>query len=118
MCTNKPASEIIKHLQKLSQQSQFSIAKAVAIEALSKPKQDIPNFFEDLLKHGCISGMVSSLVYYTDTEVFFDKHYYEIMDLKISYEERLEQPMHISYNLKNHLAWFAFEQVARRIYLQ
>jgi hypothetical protein len=38
-------------------------------------------FFRDLARGGCISGMVGTLIYYTDTHKFFDSHYYEIMDI-------------------------------------
>jgi hypothetical protein len=56
--------------------------------------------------------MISSLIYYSDTEKFFDTHYEEIMDLKTEFEESTGESMKIPHQLKNHLAWFGFEQTA------
>jgi hypothetical protein len=56
--------------------------------------------------------MVSSLIYYCDTHKFFDTHYYEIMELV---EDLANQGLKIELtgeDLKNKLAWLAFEQVA------
>lgn len=36
---------------------------------------------EELQEHGCISGMVSELIYYSDTEQFFDRNKAEIVAL-------------------------------------
>ena len=38
----------------------------------------LKDFIEDLSEHGCISGMVTSLIYYDDTVKFYDKHQIEI----------------------------------------
>lgn len=90
-----------------------SIKSAVAQEALDY--DDPQSFFNDLLQHGCISGMVSQLIYYTDTHAFYDKHYEEIEELRAEYEESTGEPLQISNDLKNYLAWFAFEQVAYQL---
>ena len=110
-------SAFIQKLQKITEQSSDSLEKAVALEAFD-PDSDgnTLRFFEDLLQNGCISGMVPSLVYYMDTETFFDKHYHEIMELKKEYEDAIGQPLDIPYHLKNYLAWFAFEETARRLW--
>jgi len=76
---------------------------------------DPTGFLRDLAQHGCISGMVSDLVYYTDTHAFFDRHYDEIERLREEIEESLGEPLPISGDLKNALAWFAFEQTAMSI---
>jgi len=44
------------------------------------------SFFNELLEHGCVSGLVGSLVYYSDTHTFFDKHYDEIETLREEFE--------------------------------
>jgi hypothetical protein len=36
---------------------------------------------EQLQQHGCISGMVGELIYYSDTVKFYDKHKKEIISL-------------------------------------
>lgn len=73
------------------------------------------DFFRDLLHHGCISGMVPDLIYYKDTHAFFDKHYYEIDELRIEYEQWQGRNLIINGDLKNTLAWFAFERVASEL---
>lgn len=56
--------------------------------------------------------MVSCLVYYADTHAFFDRHYPEVEELRLETEESLGEPLRIKYDLKNSLAWFAFEETA------
>ncbi len=117
MCTTKNISAFIQKLREISKSQTDSLEKAVAIEAYDRDSdENTICFFKDLLNYGCINGMVSSLVYYRDTEVFFDNHYHEIMELKEEYEKSIGEPMTIPYHLKNHLAWFAFEETARRLW--
>lgn len=97
-------------LQRILKDNPESIKSAVAQEALEH--DDPQSFFEDLQQHGCISGLVSSLIYYQDTHAFYDNHYEEIEELRSEYEESIGEPLQIINDLKNHLAWFAFEQVA------
>ena len=73
------------------------------------------SFFQELLEHGCVSGMVNSLIYYRDTHAFFDQHYEEIEALREEFEHDQGVSLDISGDLKNALAWFAFELVAYRL---
>ncbi len=91
-----------------------TIRAFVAREALNS---DNPTaFFNDLADHGCICGMVSGLIYYTNTHQFYDYYYYEIDEIRESYEEDLGMAPHIYGDLKNSFAWFAFEHVAHGLY--
>ncbi len=58
--------------------------------------------------------MLGKLIYY-NTHAFYDKHYAEIEALREEYEESTGEPLQIKNDLKNHLAWFAFEQVAYQL---
>jgi len=89
-----------------------SIKAAVAREALSH--ESPVSFFKDLARIGCVSGMVGSLIYYHQTHAFFDNHYAEIEELRIEFESEV-QPLLIHGDLKNTLAWFAFEEVSFRL---
>ena len=100
-------------LKQICENNPESIQSAVAQEALDY--DDPQTFFNDLLQNGCISGIVSSLIYYTDTHAFYDKHYAEIEELRAEYEEQIGEPLKIDNDLKNYLAWFAFEQVAYQL---
>ena len=97
-------------LKQICKQNPQSIKSEVAEEALEH--EDPQSFFDDLLQHGCISCMVSSLIYYKDTHAFYDKHYEEIEELRTEYESSTGEPIQIKNDLKDSLAWFAFEQVA------
>jgi len=100
-------------LQQTLKDNPNSIKAEVAEEALDH--DDPQTFFKDLLQHGCISGMVGELIYYKDTHIFYDKHYAEIETLRDEYEESTGEPLKIKNDLKNYLAWFAFEQVAYQL---
>ncbi len=59
--------------------------------------------------------MISHLIYYEDTRQFFDEHYHEIEAIRHDIMEmgiKLECP---DGDLKNHLAWLAYEETARHI---
>lgn len=104
-------TDLKAHLEKLSEQ--IDIAWHVAREALEYDNPEM--FFEDLSRHGCICGMVWSLIYYTDTHAFFDEHYDEIQEIKDDCEDNVWEPLQIKGDLKNFLAWFAFEEIAYRL---
>lgn len=77
----------------------------------------------EITEHGCQSGTVMSLIYYTDTVKFFDDFYDEIYDMvdntfgPDSVLDSLEQrcgKMDIimgADTVKNYLAWMAYEEV-------
>ena len=77
---------------------------------------EILTTFNDILTYGCVSGAVSALITYSDTESFFDRHSNEIFELV----EDMKQEGLIDMNnfelSKNNLAWFAFETIAQEIY--
>jgi len=75
-------------------------------------------YFTDLLEHGCISGMVPDLVYYTETRAFYDTHYFEIESLREAYKEQTGEciTQYCNGDLKNFLSWFAYEQTARQMW--
>jgi len=102
--------ELKNKLQAIASETENTIEKQVAIEALSC--EDIKHFFEGLLNNGCVSGWVNSLVYYADTYEFYDTHYKQIEELREDFEDSIGEPIKIEGDLKNFFAWFAFEQVA------
>jgi len=107
------SNELKNKLQTIANNPIDSIEKAVALESLEY--DEIKNFFSDLLNHGCVTGMVGSLIYYSDTHAFFDTHYDQIEELRNEYEENTGMALPIKYNLKNHLAWFGFEETAYKM---
>ena len=91
--------------------------------------EDAKSWLNDLTTHGCSSGMVSGLIYYVDTEKFYDEHEKEIEDLveemreNSGWENRMEaiSKMDGAENIydicseKNLLSWFAFEDVGYKL---
>lgn len=91
---------------------------------------DLIKDMEDLQRYGCVSGMIGDLIYYDDTNQFFDDYKDEINDLLsetldgtgLSMEELFgdkydkEDPLNLDYSNKNLLAWFGFEETSSRIY--
>jgi hypothetical protein len=115
MSTTRNISEkkLKKQLQKVLAENPNTIKACVIQEAFDY--HNIADFFKDLLQNGCSCGMISSLIYYRDTEKFFDTHYEEIMELKTEFEESTGEVMQIPHQLKNYLAWFGFEQTAYQL---
>ncbi len=69
-------------------------------------------FLNDLCSHGCVSGMVSELIYHCDTHAFYDRFYNDIERLRI---EAGSSVLINDYDLKNTLAWFGFEETSFQI---
>jgi len=104
--------ELKNKLQAIADTRGISIEKEVALEALDNYPEELEVCFSNILNYGCITGIVGSLIYYTDTHAFFDTHYDQIEELRCEYEENTGMPINIKGDLKNDLAWFAFEHVA------
>ncbi len=109
----KITKKAIKNL--MANYDKDSIENNVLNEALEHDDPKV--FFIDLLQHGCQSGMVGDLVYYSDTAKFYDKHYDQIEELREQYEEEAGEPLQIKGDLRNWFAWFAFEETARKLYI-
>lgn len=75
------------------------------------------NLWEDL-SHGCSSGIVSELIYYTDTHKFAKRYIEDILELKAKLEEDLGEPITAKDDQLNWLAWFGFEETARNTGLE
>ena len=107
--------EIKKRLIEIANRKEENIQKQVAKEALSYSCENIRDFFIDLMKYGCVSGMISILIYYCDTHEFFNNHYDEIESLRTEYEESTGLVLNPEGDLMNWYSWFAFETVARNL---
>ena len=92
-----------------------------------KDKDDAIGYLKDVTKYGGQSGSISGLIYYTDTNKFYDENEKEIEDILEEYKEncgfksRPEAIMNLNGSAedmtqeKNLLAWMAYEEVARLI---
>ncbi len=86
--------------------------------------------FRDVLEHGCQSGVVSELIYYSDTVKFYIRYREEINELLKDLMDGTgiysmkdlfgknwddEDPLIIEDYNRNLLAWFGFEETLRNI---
>lgn len=91
-------------------------------------KERIISRCNDILYGGCVTGVVGSMVYYTDTVEFYNKYYDEIYELIEELEdEGLEVIECLKTNLetyqiimndeqaKNQIAWLAYEEITNRL---
>lgn len=91
-------------------------------------EEDEPqDFLQDVCQYGCQSGMVSELIYYTDTLKWFAKYRSEIEDQLIDLKDGCDMtqdqlngwdesdPFVRETNNRNLLAWFSFETVCSDI---
>lgn len=116
-----------RKLKTILKENPESLKSEVIEDALDS--ENIETYFSDLLTHGCVSGMVGGLIYYSDTVKFYDKYEDEIENLldetrdQMGYSNRFEMiaSLNGAENVgdmtqeKNLLAWFAFEETARLI---
>jgi len=102
-------------LQQIIENEPNTIRAFVAQEALDHDEDNPFIMFENLMQGGCVSGTIGSLIYYSDTYAFFDRHYNEIKTIREEIEDNLREPVTIKGDMKNFFAWLAFEEVAFRI---
>jgi len=108
---------IKKKLKETIKNEPASIAAFVAQEALDSG-YDLKSYFRDIAQHGCVSGMVTSLTYYRQTHQFFDTYYEQIEGLGQEFEEVTGTKLDLGHDLKNTLAWFAFEGTAYQLAIE
>lgn len=86
-------------------------------------KEKVQSRCQEILEHGCVSGTVGSMVYYSDTVAFFDKYADDIYDLIDSWDPEFfldSLKNHVSTteiilncdSAKNQIAWMSYEEIA------
>ena len=80
------------------------------------------DYCQEVINHGCVSGVAPSMIYYTDTIKFYDNFVDEINDLLVNYYvnptdiiDDDDDKLFISDYSKNKLAWYAYETVVYEI---
>lgn len=113
MATATEQSRLTNVLDDIIQNDPYSMKAHIAQIIMD---QDEPaTYISDVLQHGCVSGWVSELIYYSQTHAFYDQYYDEIEELRQTYEDETGCTIQIKYDLKNFFAWFAFEETAYQI---
>ena len=115
-----------KALNELKRSEEFNsrVEKKVINDLLNTglTTEELKDHIKDIVQCGCISGIVSSLVYYSDTTKFFNCYRKEILSMlqdpdKNIYSEYtylLDQKKY-SVSEKNDLSWFAYDNTVIRI---
>lgn len=98
------------------------------LRTYSLKSEDRKAYLQDIIQHGCQSGMVTDLIYYSDTVDFYDKYESEIWDLLEEQAEVFGKSIfemigdfngseHVTdiKTFKNLLAWYAYEEKAREL---
>ena len=130
-----------KALNSLKKEKEFSdrLSRRVINDLLSNAytTSDLKYHMEDITEFGCSGGNVMSLIYYSETERFFNCYRKEIIELFREYiyyntEENVYEDSKGLYTIiydsviyedqkkfttqeKNDLTWFAYEEIVRRI---
>ena len=115
-----------KALRELKKVNQFNtkLEKRVINDLLNAglSTEELKDYIKDIVQCGCISGIVPSLIYYSDTIKFFNCYRKEILSMlqdpdKNIYSEYtylLDQKKY-SVSEKNDLSWFAYDNTVIRI---
>lgn len=128
-----------KALKGLKKEKEFSnrLSKRVINDLLTNgyTTEELKYYMEDILQYGCSGGFVSSLIYYSETERFFNCYRKEIISLLKEFFETddyihencqgkyariydtiiYEDQKKFTLEEKNNLSWFAYEEIVRRI---
>lgn len=75
---------------------------------------ELQDVITDVLNHGCASGIVGALTYYSQTRKFFIDNMDEIFDLYNEYVQEFGEGLGFEIDF-NSLSWFSFEEVTRQI---
>lgn len=105
------------------------LEKVVAEDAADKDYDDPWHYVEQVVEHGCSSGMVPGLVYYNETSKFYEKHKEEIWEMLYEDSEAMGEgniltmlsQMRWAENVtnedtfENYLAWYAYETACQHL---
>ena len=122
----------LQNVRKLKQNADNRLTRNVCNYVIShwNDYDDKKAIFTDVLKYGCQSGIVGSLIYYNDTTKYFENYRQEIADLVYDlmvntgvfdmsqlfgdkYDK--EDPLIHDITNQNLFAWFGFEETLRNI---
>lgn len=119
-----------KNLRKLGKDSSELKSDVIDIILNNSDADGLKGWFEDLMKYGCVSGMVGGLVYYSDTVAFFERNKDAIFELALDQTKNFGNKNILEMlgglngannvgdydQFANLMSWYAFEETARDIY--
>ena len=122
----------LKNIRQLKRDNENKLFKRACDYVINEwnDYSDKKHIFTDVLYHGCQSGMVGFLIWYSDTIAFYKRYRDEINELlqetmngtgiytmKELFGDRweLEDPLALENHNQNLLAWFGFEEALRNV---
>ena len=125
----------LKNIKILKRKTDNELTKRVCDYVIDEwnDYNDKKHIFTDVLYHGCQSGMVGFLIWYSDTTAFYKKYIEEINTLLYNVQSSTglygmkdlfgkkwdeEDPLAIEDYHQTLLAWFGFVETHRNIGLQ
>lgn len=127
----------VEKLNKQAKKVDDSLLESVTNYVLRKWDEydDPKGIVLEILEHGCVSGIVGELCYYSDTTIYYAKNkdrinnllyetmdnlgYYDLSEIfcgQVSWDK--EDPLALDYYNQNILAWFGFEETMRNFALE
>ena len=68
---------------------------------------------EEITTHGCVSGILTDFIYYSDTKEFYTKHIDDIESFIDDLENDLGEPIALDHPRYNNAVWLVTEESAR-----
>ena len=120
------------NLRDLKKSTDNKLTKSVITNLLSLgyDNEDLLTHMQEILQHGCVSGVVNDLIYYSDTTKFYNKHKADIMAMlqEAMQNQGVSSPYEVfgdkfdkdDYFIKdtqnqNLMAWFGYEETLYHI---
>src|SRR5574344_751714 len=97
-----------KKLNELKEEYKSDSILLYVIDDILSEEENYSQHIENVLRFGCGTGFVSSLVYCSQTDNFFNKYSDEILELIENLKNECLDINSIQFN-KNSLSWFAYE---------
>lgn len=123
-------TNLINKLEEMKSEESNKLTIRVIESLIDQGEENVKSYIEDLMQHGCVSGMVGELIYYSDTLKFYEDYKQEIKSmLKEAMDETgFKSPAELfgdkwddedyfaeETQNQNLLAWFGYEETVRKI---
>lgn len=96
----------------LSDRSFSADMQEILLDHMSRYDNPV-NGVEEISTHGCVSGVLSDFVYYSDTKEFYTKHIDDIEDFIYDLEDDLGESIRLDHPRYNSAVWLVTEESAR-----
>ena len=105
--------KVMLNEMKVNTISDLEIEVINSILNVSDDNEELKEYMENVMYHGCQSGIVGDLIYTYQCNDFFKKHFEEIFDLYNDLKEELNLELQIT---ATDLSWFSYEVIVNNIY--